>query len=61
MEMSREIKPYKRNKGSLKQKRNLESFNIFTDELICHYFGNTNEVNNNIGKDKKSKNFEIKR
>lgn len=58
--MSREIKPYKRNKGSLKQKRNLESFNIFTDELMCHYSGNTNEVNN-IGKDKKYKNLEIKR
>lgn len=56
--MSREIKPYKRNKGSLKQKRNLESFNIFTDELMCNFFRSTNEVKNNIEKDKKSKNLE---
>lgn len=53
--MNREIKPYKRNKGSPKQKRNLVSFNIFTDELMCNYFRSTNEIKNNIEKDKKSK------
>lgn len=38
MKMSRTIKPYKRKKGSPKQKRNLEAFNIFTDELVHNYF-----------------------
>lgn len=36
--MSRQIKPYKRKKGSKKQKNHLNSFNLFTDELIDAYF-----------------------
>lgn len=36
--MSRTIRPYKRKKGSPKQKSNLDSFNKFTDELVHNYF-----------------------
>lgn len=36
--MSRTIRPYKRKKGSLKQKSNLQSFNMFTDILVYNYF-----------------------
>lgn len=42
--MSRTIKSYKRKKGSPKQKRNLESFNIFTDELVYVFFKPINNI-----------------
>lgn len=50
--MSRTIKPYKRKKGSSKQKSNLDSFNKFTDELVHSYF---KPIQNNP-KNKKNKN-----
>lgn len=48
--MGRTIRPYKRKKGSPKQKRELNSFNLFTDELIIAY--NTS-INKQIKKKKK--------
>lgn len=53
MTMSRVIRPYKRKKGSQKQKNNLSSFNIFTDDLVQHYFKPINS-NPNIKKRNKS-------
>lgn len=35
--MARKIRPYKRKKGSPKQKKELNSFNLFTDELMLTY------------------------
>lgn len=35
--MKKIIKPYKRKKGSPKQKLELNSFNLFTDELVTIY------------------------
>lgn len=35
--MGRKIRPYKRKKGSPRQKSELNSFNLFTDELVAAY------------------------
>lgn len=51
--MSRVIKPYKRKKGSPKRKNKLQSFNVFTDELVHNYFVPIK----NKSKDKKNKNY----
>ncbi len=41
--MGRKIRPYKRKKGSPKQKKELNSFNLFTDELVAAYYNNINK------------------
>lgn len=43
--MGRLKRPYKRKKGSPKQKKELNSFNIFTDELVFAYHKIINEEN----------------
>lgn len=46
--MKRIIKPYKRKKGSPKQKLELNSFNLFTDELVAIYNNKTQTLNKEI-------------
>lgn len=48
--MSRTIRPYKRKKGSSKQKNNLISFNLFTDKLANAYFESIKNINNKTTK-----------
>lgn len=48
--MGRKFQPYQRQKGSPKQKNELDSFNLFTDELIAVY--NASLKNNNKKKKK---------
>lgn len=43
--MGRKIRPYKRKKGSPKQKLELNSLNYFTDILASAYDKNTNSEN----------------
>lgn len=45
--MGRKIRPYKRKKGSPRQKTELNSFNLFTDELVAAYNKTTNKETNN--------------
>lgn len=44
--MGRKIRPYKRKKGSLKQKKELDTFNLFTDKLIAAFNTNLNDEKN---------------
>ena len=46
MDMGRKIRPYKRKKGSPRQKSELNSFNLFTDELVAAYNKKTQKEKN---------------
>lgn len=43
--MARKLKPYKRKKGSSKQKRELDTINEFLDQVMSIYYKPMNEEN----------------